>query len=304
MTLAVPVEDRERTADRLLRGSIRKSYDPMVEIDWDAPLEPGKFFTPPSLVTLYGTPMWERMTPEQRIELSRQEMVNTVSVGIWFETILMQLLLRMVYAQDWTTKHVHYAFTEVADECRHSTMFGMLIDKVGGTPYPQKPRWRAIGRALPVALYGPASWVATLIGEEIFDQLQRDTMRDDQLQPLVRDVMRIHVTEEARHLSFARHYLKRTVPTLSPIRRAQLAIFAPLILGQMAQLMLKPSRRLVARYDIPKDVIDAAYTNNPEHHRETVASLQKVRKLCADLGLVKRPYDAIWRKLGLEVPSA
>jgi hypothetical protein len=112
--------------------------------------------------------------------------------------------------------------------------------------------------------------------------------------------MRIHVTEEARHLSFARHYLKRTVPTLSPARRAQLAVMAPLILGQMAQLMLKPSRRLVARYDIPAEVIEAAYTNNPRHHQETVASLMKVRKLCEELGLVKRPYDALWRKLGLE----
>ena len=72
----------------------------------------------------------------------------------------------------------------------------------------------------------------------------------------------------------------------------------------MAQLMLKPSRRLVARYDIPAEVIDAAYTNNPEHHRETLASLHKVRKLCVDLGLVKRPYNTIWRKLGLDPKNA
>jgi hypothetical protein len=39
--------------------------------------------------------------------------------------------------------------------------------------------------------------------------------------------MRIHVTEEARHLSFARHYLKRTVPTLDHWRRAQLAMERP-----------------------------------------------------------------------------
>ena len=33
-----PVSDREETARRLLASSARKSYDPMVEVDWNAPL--------------------------------------------------------------------------------------------------------------------------------------------------------------------------------------------------------------------------------------------------------------------------
>ncbi|WP_442785371.1 diiron oxygenase, partial [Amycolatopsis sp. H20-H5] len=40
-------------------------------------------------------------------------------------------------------------------------------------------------------------WVATLIGEEVFDALQREHLKDESVQPLVRAVMRIHVAEEA-----------------------------------------------------------------------------------------------------------
>jgi hypothetical protein len=153
-----------------------------------------------------------------------------------------------------------------------------------------------LGRKFPQLFF-----LFVLGGEDPIDYVQRRELRSErEIHPLLERIMRIHVTEEARHLSFARHYLKRTVPTLSKPRKAQLGIFAPLILGQMAQLMLKPSRKLVQRYDIPKDVIDAAYTNNPMHHEETVASLQKVKKLCVDLGLVKFPYNRIWKRFGLD----
>ena len=61
MTSAVkPAErGREEFADRLLKGSVKKSYEPVVDIDWDAPLDPDKFFLPPKVVSLYGTPLWE-----------------------------------------------------------------------------------------------------------------------------------------------------------------------------------------------------------------------------------------------------
>ena len=49
--------NRQEFAERLLKGSVKKSYAPAVDIDWDAPLDPDKFFLPPKSVSLYGTPM-------------------------------------------------------------------------------------------------------------------------------------------------------------------------------------------------------------------------------------------------------
>jgi hypothetical protein len=31
---------REDFSDRLLKGSVKKSYEPVVDIDWNAPLDP------------------------------------------------------------------------------------------------------------------------------------------------------------------------------------------------------------------------------------------------------------------------
>ena len=162
------------------------------------------FFLPPRTVSLYGTPMWDEMTRAQRIELSRQEFVNTLSAGIWFENILNQALLRDMMHKDPTARETHYKLTELGDETRHMVMFGKAIERVGAKPVRPRLYQRMIINALPLAFKGSLLWVAALIGEEIFDSLQRQMMDDPELQPMVQRLMRIHVTEEARHIQFAR----------------------------------------------------------------------------------------------------
>jgi hypothetical protein len=200
------------------------------------------------------------------------------------------------------SQEFRYVYHEVIEEAQHSLMFQEFVNRTGFDASGLRrhdqlaTRWIvSLGRRFPQLFF-----LFVLGGEDPIDYVQRRELRSDrEIHPLLERIMRIHVTEEARHLSFARHYLKRTVPTLGPLRRAELAVGAPLILGAMAQMMLRPSPQLVRRYGIPAEVVEAAYTRNPDHHRETVASLGKVRKLCADLGLLRPPYTLLWRRLGL-----
>jgi hypothetical protein len=208
---------REEFSERLLKGSVKKSYAPIVDIDWDAPLDDDKFFLPPATVSLYGTPLWDNMSREQQIELSRQEFVNTLSAGIWFENILNQALLRKMMHQDPTSRATHYELTELGDETRHMIMFGKAIERVGAKPVRPRLYQRIIINALPFAFRGSILWVAALIGEEIFDSLQRQMMDDADLQPMVQRLMRIHVTEEARHIQFARDGLRKRSPNMRRI---------------------------------------------------------------------------------------
>src|SRR5262245_6345201 len=85
------VPDREETAQRLLRTSAKHSYDPAVDVDWDAPLGRDRYFIAPHRSSLYGTELWDRMSEEQRIELTKHEVASLYNMGIWFETILMQM---------------------------------------------------------------------------------------------------------------------------------------------------------------------------------------------------------------------
>ena len=241
---------REEFAERLLKGSVKKSYAPVVDIDWDAPLDPDKFFLPPRCVSLYGTPMWDSMTREQQIELSRQELVNTLSAGIWFENILNQALLRKMMHQDPTASATHYELTELGDETRHMVMFGKAIERVGAKPVRPRYYQRFIINLLPFAFQGPMLWVAALIGEEIFDSLQRQMMDDPELQPMVQRLMRIHVTEEARHIQFARDGLRKRTPThaaVAEVLRGQhqrpRRVLLPLPVHQQGAVPPRRSRR-------------------------------------------------------------
>ncbi|ABL06411.1 conserved hypothetical membrane protein [Mycobacterium ulcerans Agy99] len=211
---------REEFSERLLRGSVKKSYEPIVDIDWDAPLDPDKFYLPPRLVSLYGTEMWDEMTREQQIELSRQELVNTLSAGIWFENMLNQSLLRTILHEDPTSRSTHYKLTELGDETRHMVMFGKAIERIGAKPVRPRRLHRMVINTLPLAFQrGSMLWVAALIGEEIFDSLQRQMMDDPELQPIIQRLMRIHVTEEARHIQFARDGARKRVGEMPRVNR-------------------------------------------------------------------------------------
>ena len=289
--------DREATAERLLRSSAKLSYDPDVDVHWAAPLNEDRFFIPERLVSLYGTPLWDTLSREQRIELSRQELVNTVSVGIWFELILMQMLLRASYRQDPTTRHVHYALTEVADECRHSTMFARLIERVDGRPY-RNNRWLQLSaRALPAILHGPAMWVATLIGEEIFDALQREHLDDESVQPVVRAVMRIHVTEEARHVRYARDDLVRELAHAPWWRKEFARIVVAVGALLMSRLLSRPRQYLRAGID-PGVAVPAARTS--PHRREMLTfGARKLVRFLRDNDLIGGQSAVLWRRAGM-----
>ena len=132
--------------ERLLRSSARHSYDPDVDLDWDAPEVPGLWWMQPERMSLYGTRLWDTLSEEQQKELSTHEVASIASVGLWFELLLMQMMVRDLYDDDPTGAHMHYALTEIADECRHSTMFGKSIAHFGVPAYGPPPKVHRLGR--------------------------------------------------------------------------------------------------------------------------------------------------------------
>lgn len=272
MTATLPTESVDRldpgVVERLLKSSARQSYDPDVDIDWNAPEVPGLWWMQPERMSLYGTPLWDGLSEEQRILLSKHEIASIASVGLWFELVLMQLLLKDAYRNDPTAARTHYVLTEVADECRHSTMFGRAIGTFGVPAYGPRPDALRMGRAIPTVLRGAGAYAATLIGEEPVDRWQRDMMNDERIQPLVRMVSRIHVVEEARHVTFARDELEKSLVGISK-RELKWHQF---VCAQAAYVTM----RSLVHPDVYKAVgIDPkvgrhAALSNP-HYRETVA---------------------------------
>ncbi|UXA17221.1 diiron oxygenase [Mycobacterium sp. SMC-4] len=287
---------RGEFAERLLKGSVKKSYEPVVDIDWDAPLDPDRFFLPPEVVTLYGTAQWNAMSRPQQIELSRQELVNILSAGIWFENILNQALLRDLMHKNPTAATTHYALTELGDETRHMVMFGKTIARVGGIPVRPRLFHRIVINSLPFVFRGDLLWGAALVGEEIFDALQRQILDDPELQPIVSRLMRIHVTEEARHIQFARDGLRRSAPTMPRYRRVLLANLHGL--GGPFYRMLFTLPIQYRRAGLDGRQMRAAARRNPHFRASCVSSFASLAAFFEEVGLMGRVGRSLWRRAG------
>lgn len=288
---------REATAERLLAASAKHSYDPDTAVDWDVPLEPGHWFMPPELLSLHDTPLWEAMPHAQRLELSRHELSAWTSRGIWFEIILLQLLARHIYDKPFTSAHSRYALTEIADECRHSLMFARMLDRCGAPPYPVSRPLHHMARVVKTCSSTPGSFAATLFGEEISDWMQRIAMRDERVQPLVRDVFRIHVIEEARHVRYAREELRRLAASRPRWRRVATEMQVTALALALTDAYVR--RDVYAAVGLPPgEAVRQAKASEARRHHMREAT-RKLTAFLQDIGLLTGASSALWRRAGL-----
>jgi hypothetical protein len=289
--------DRQEMSTRLLRSAAKKSYDPVVDIDWTAEIPADLYGLSPEWSSLYGTPLWDEMTDEQRVTLTVHEYCSISGVGIWFEVLLMQLVLRDVYGDDPAQPHFQWALTEIADECRHSVMFARTAERFGAPSYQPNAKVLALGKAFAAKGAGPAAYAAILVAEEILDIFQRDLMRDERVQPLTRATSQIHVVEEARHMRFAREEITRRTPELSRWalrkQRTVIAVVASII----AENLVQPQVYAAAGLDVGRAVA-AAKAN--EHYaaklRESAGGLVGYLR---GVGLIGGPSERLWKRANL-----
>lgn len=303
------VLDEEQQADkftqliqRLSRQSVEKHFDAYEDVPWDDPAyaidpdDPRWELSPDS--PMGGTDWYRSLPAGTRSRLGLHAVTSSMKAGLQFENILKRGLLEYAFGLPDGSPEFRYVYHEVIEEAQHSLMFQEFVNRAGlETPGLTWDLRFASGRVVRLGRRAPAMFfVFVLGGEDPIDHVQRTTLRSDrELHPLLERIMRIHVTEEARHLSFARSYLRTNVPELSPARKQAMALRAPFILGQMAAVMMRPPRHLVRTYGIPRSVLEGVYGPGTASRQEVRDSLRKVRNLLVELDLVTSASRRIWR---------
>jgi hypothetical protein len=309
-TIVLDEEQRaERFTDlvaRLSHQSVVKHFDAYADVPWDDPayaidVTDPRWELPPD--SGLGSTAWYRaQPPEVRARLGLHGIVSNMKAGLQFESILKRGLLEYAFTLPDRSPEFRYAYHEVIEEAQHSLMFQEFVNRSGlevsGLTWDLKfGARRVIGMA---RRFPSLFFVFVLGGEDPIDHVQRNTLRSGRdLHPLLERIMRIHVTEEARHLSFARQYLRTTVPTLPRRRRRAIALQAPFILATMAAVMMRPPRQLVREYQIPKDVIADAYGPGSAARTNAQASLRKIRNLLDELGCITPASVRLWKAFGI-----
>lgn len=291
------IRDAESTAARLLGSSVRNSYDPDLDVDWAAPLVEGAYFMPPQRMSLYGTSLWDGLSEEQRVELSRHEIASIMSVGLWFEIILIQMLARYVYDLDPRQAHAQYSLTEIGDETRHSIMFARTAERLGVPRYGAPKLVHDLARIYKATASGPSMFASVLVAEETTDRLQRSMMDDPEIQPLIRAVNRIHVVEEARHVRYAREEVSRTVPGLSRRALGWHRFSTAVVSFAVVDSLVDPN--IYASVGIPPSEGRAAALANPHFHETRRWMAEKIVPFLREEGLIGGRSAKIWQRAHL-----
>lgn len=291
---------------RLSHQSVVKHFDAYADVAWDAPemrIDPSDPRWELDGDDPLGATEWYRSQPQPtRAALGLHLFATFMKIGLQFESVLKRGLLEYAFKLPNGAPEFRYVYHEVIEEAQHSLMFQEFVNRSGfdpkGMPGWQRAASRMVvrfGRTFPELFF-----LFVLGGEDPIDHVQRQMLKKrDDVHPLLRRVSQIHVTEEARHLSFARLYLRRNVPKLGAVKMAMLRLRTPLILGQMSQMMMRPSPQIVRRYGIPEAVLREAYHRNPKHRAQTLDAIAKVRKLCQELDIITPTSVKLWKAVGL-----
>ncbi|MGH8961011.1 MAG: AurF N-oxygenase family protein [Jatrophihabitantaceae bacterium] len=297
MTAVEAKTQRERTATRLLNASSKNSYDPNLDIDWDAAVEDAMAYMPLERVSLYGTRLWDEMSDEQQIALSKHELASIAGTGLWFEIILIQMLARYAYHQDPQATHTHFALTEIGDETRHVIMFAKALNRLGLPTYRPPKAIHHLARLYKATARGPAVFAPVLVAEEVTDRLQRATMNDESINPLIRMVNRIHVVEESRHVRFARDEVARQMPALGPIRKLIATTASAIVSAFVVHTLINPQVYADVGLDVDRAV--RAARANP-HNRATRRWMgEKIMAFLAEQGMLTATAKPFYRLVNL-----
>jgi hypothetical protein len=297
--------------DRLNRLSLSNRHDAYDDVAWD---EPGYevwniegLLDTPRHDPLFDTAWYRARSDADKARFACYRAASQMKVGWQFENILQQGLLRMATDQENGSKAFRYLHHEIIEESQHTLMFQEFVDRSGLPVRGMGQPWRAIGRPLTLAHRWPEPaffFTFVLGGEEPVDHMQRLWLKQGIGHPLIERIVKIHVAEEARHISFARHYLGQQVPKMNVVARRALAIHAPLTLAVMASIMLEPAPDVRRHVGLPDEVVrDAFRTDKGRVLR--AQSVAKIQRLWEDLDLMTATSVRLWKKVGLWTePSA
>ena len=193
-------------------------WDAETRIDWSQELDPeNPQQLPPQSLPIYGSPLYERMSRREQIEVTRHHQAWTTSQFLHGEQGAMICAAKIVQqVPDIDSKL--YAATQVMDEARHVELYRRLLEKFG-VAYPMTgPLGTLLGQVL-----RDSRWDMTYLGMQVVIEglalAAFARIRDQAQNPLAAAVNAYVMEDEARHVAFGALSLRDYYPHLTDPER-------------------------------------------------------------------------------------
>ena len=197
-----------------------KQWDAQKRIDWGVTVDPVNVVgVPDEFNPLFGTPIWDKMTQDERDEFGRHQGSWLFSQFLHGEQGALTVAARIVESvPDLDSKF--YASTQVMDEARHVELYNRFIQEKIGMFYPVN---QDLARLLESALTD-GRWDMPYLGMQVLIEglalAAFGVHRDITANPLVKQVLAYVMQDEARHVAFGRLALRDYYASLTAAERA------------------------------------------------------------------------------------
>ncbi|AZG45189.1 AurF N-oxygenase family protein [Gordonia insulae] len=300
-------DDYTQVLDDLSAASVHRNFDPYIDIDWDSPemaIVPGdhRWILSKEVDPVGRHPWYQQQPVDKQIEIGMWRQANVAKVGLQFESILIRGLMQYSFKLPNGAKEFRYTTHESKEECNHTLMFQEFVNRTGMDVPGAKIGYRLVSPFVPLAstLFPTIFFFGVLGGEEPIDHIQKDFLRTRAtLHPTMAAVMQLHVAEEARHISFAHHLLRETVPRKGRVQRFLLSLMFPLTMRILCGAIVVPPKSFQKRFDVPDEVMRDIFWRSDESKRFLRNVFGDVRMLGEQCGLMNPVSRLLWKILGI-----
>jgi hypothetical protein len=206
--------------ERLVKISKEHPLMPETYIPWQEEPKAGEIFLPEVLASLQGLEIYDTLTPAQKLELGRHELVQVIYSYAWGECLFCLFMTRHMLTLPPNGVEHQFLLRELIEEFRHQEMFTQAIKKLGGQPLPQSRAHKFFGEFSNKYLPADFLFMGSVSIELVTDVYGNYARKNKQVYPLLRKMFDLHNIEEARHIIFTKSLLSTYSAKAGYIRRS------------------------------------------------------------------------------------
>ena len=205
--------------ERLIKISKERPLMPETYIPWQLEPEANDIFLPETLTSLQGLDLYETLTPQQKTELGRHELVEVIASYGWGELLFCLFMTRHMLTLPTDSVEHRFLIREMIEELRHQEMFAQAISKLGGKPLPQSRLHRFFGHFSNKYLPADYLFMGSVSVELVTDVYGNYARKADNIYPVIKKMFDLHNIEEGRHILFTKALLKEYSAKAGYIKR-------------------------------------------------------------------------------------
>jgi hypothetical protein len=207
---------------RLYEHAKRDQWNASRDIPWSTPGTDDGRVIADELIDIHGSPLWERLSATDRVFLNRRIAAWRLSVLMYGEQGALLTCSQLVDVVKGTDQKFFQA-TQVMDEARHNEVLDRyLTERLDGVRYPMPVNERELFDSILSESRWYLKTIALQLVAETFAVALFKMMAESACDPVLAEVCRRILADEARHMGFGMLSLPDVVTQASAPERREL----------------------------------------------------------------------------------